>query len=126
MKKQWPEQKNKVKILLKERTKKLVQLSEKDKDVIRFLAKYKIMLIEDAKLIYNSEWYHRKRIKKLADEGYIKRYKFYYIELDKKGRNLLGLNGKEYIKNKSNEVYMERLKQISRIGTITIDSDVKF
>lgn len=104
----------------------MVQLSEDDEKVIKFLAEYKIMLVEDTKLIYRSEWYHRKRIKRLIDEGYIKKYKFYYIELDRKGRSLMGLTGKEYIKNKSNEVYMERLKQISKIGTITIDSNVKF
>ena len=106
--------------------KKLVQLSEDDERVIKFLAEYKIMLVEDTKLIYRSEWYHRKRIKRLIDEGYIKKYKFYYIELDRKGRSLIDLTGKEYIKNKSNDVYMERLKQISKIGTITIDSNVKF
>lgn len=104
----------------------MVQLSEDDEKVIKFLAEYKIMLVEDTKLIYHSEWYHRKRIKRLIDEGYIKKYKFYYIELDRKGRKLVGLTGKEYIKNKSNESYMERLKQISKIGTITIDSNVKF
>lgn len=104
----------------------MVQLSEDDEKVIRFLAEYKIMLVEDTKLIYRSEWYHRKRINRLIDEGYIKKYKFYYIELDRKGRSLINLTGKEYIKNKSNDVYMERLKQISKIGTITIDSNVKF
>lgn len=104
----------------------MVQLSEDDERVIRFLAEYKIMLVEDTKLIYRSEWYHRKRINRLIDEGYIKKYKFYYIELDRKGRSLIDLTGKGYIKNKSNEVYMERLKQISKIGTITIGSNVKF
>jgi len=34
LKKQWPEQKNKVKIFLKERTKKLVQLLKKDEERI--------------------------------------------------------------------------------------------
>lgn len=104
----------------------MVQLSEDDEKVIKFLYKYKIMLVEDTKLIYHSEWYHRKRIKKLIDAGFIKKYKFYYIELDRKGRSMLGSTGKDYIKNKANESYMERLKEISKIGTITIDSNVKF
>lgn len=104
----------------------MVQLSEDDEKIIKFLSKYKIMLVEDTKLIYHSEWYHRKRIKRLIDEGYIKKYKFYYIELDRKGRNVVGLTGKEYIKNKSNESYMERLKQVSKLGTMTIDSNIEF
>lgn len=104
----------------------MTKLSEEDERIIKFLAKYKIMLVEDTKLIYNSEWYHRKKIKRLIDEGYIKKYKFYYIELDRKGRNFIGLTGKEYIKNKSNEAYMERVKQISKLGTMTIDSQIEF
>ena len=106
--------------------KKLVQLSEDDEKVIKFLSKYKIMLVDDTKFIYRSEWYHRTRIKRLIDEGYLKKYKFYYIELDRKGRMHAGLTGKDYIKNKANDVYMDRLKQISKIGTMTIDSNVKF
>ncbi len=104
----------------------LQKLSQEDKEVIEYLAKYKIMLVEDTKLIYHSEWYHRKRIKRLIDEGYVKKYKFYYIELDKEGRKVTGTTGKDYIKNKNNEAYMERLKQISHLATITIDSDIEF
>lgn len=102
------------------------QLSEEDELLIKYLIEYKIMLVEDTKLIYHSEWYHRKRIKKLIDQGYLKKYKFYYIELDKKGRKLAGTTGKDYIKNKSNKSYMERLKQISNLATITINSKLVF
>lgn len=101
-------------------------LSKEDEFVIRYLAEYKIMLVEDTKLIYRSEWYHRKRIKRLIEEGYVKKYKFYYIELDKKGRKLIGATGRDYIKNKNNESYMERLKNISHLATMTIDSKIVF
>lgn len=101
------------------------QLSSEDEKIIRYLSEYKIMLVEDTKLIYNSEWYHRKKIKKLIEDGYIKKYKFYYIELDRKGRKYLGITGKDYIKNKSNESYMERLKNLSNIATITLNSNIK-
>lgn len=104
----------------------MIRLSRDDKKVIEFLSEYKIMQVEDTKLIYHSEWYHRKKIKKLVEEGYIKKYKFYYIELDKKGREYLNITGTNYIKNKSNGSYMERLKQISKIGTITINSKLRF
>lgn len=104
----------------------MFKISKEDEEVIKYLAKYKIMSVEDTKVIYNSKWYHRKRIKRLIEEGYIKKYKFYYIELDRKGRSLAGITGKDYIKNKSNSSFMERLKQISNIATITIDSNIKF
>ena len=102
------------------------KLSKEDITVINYLARYKIMLVEDTRYIYHSKWYYRKKIKRLIEDGYIKKYKFYYIELDKKGRKMIGLTGKDYIKNKSNESYMERLKQISKIGTITINSNIRF
>lgn len=104
----------------------MYKISKEDKEVIKYLSKYKIMSVEDTKIIYNSNWYHRKRINKLIEEGYIKKYKFYYIELDRKGRKLVGVTGKDYIKNKNNEAYMERLKQISNIATMTINSDIEF
>lgn len=103
----------------------MAQLSQEDVKVIKYLARYKIMLVEDTKLIYHSEWYHRKRVKRMIEEGYVKKYKFYYIELDKKGRKVAGTTGKDYIKNKNNEAYMERLKQISHLATMTIDSDIE-
>ena len=101
------------------------QLTLEDEKVIKYLAKYKIMLVEDTKLIYNSKWYHRKKVKRLIEEGFIKKYKFYYIELDRKGRKLVGKVGVDYIKNKNNVSYMERLKELSHLATISIDSNIK-
>ena len=100
------------------------KLSKEDEEVIKYLAKYKIMRIDDTKIIYKTEWYHRIRVKKLIEAGYVKKYKFYYIELDREGRKHLRLTGKDYIKNKSNNSYMERLKGLSKIATITINSNI--
>lgn len=104
----------------------MYKLSKQDVEVIEYLSKYRIMSIANTREIYNTNWYYRKRINKLIEEGYIKRYKYYYIELDRKGRKLLNNSGKEYIKNKANSSFMERLTQISDIGTLTINSNVKF
>lgn len=101
-------------------------LSLEDKILIEFLSKYRIMSMKDAKFIYKTDWYYRKRISKLVEREYIKKYKYYYIMLDKRGRKECNLIGKEYIKNKSNISYMDRLMIISNIATITIDSDIKF
>lgn len=101
------------------------KLTQEDEKVIKYLSKYKIMLVEDTKIIYKSEWYHRKRIKRLIEDGYVKKYKFYYIELDRNGRRFVGKVGKDYIKNKNNVSYMERLKELSHLATMTIDSNVE-
>lgn len=104
----------------------MYKVSKEDEKVIKYLSEYKIMSVEDTKLIYKSNWYHRNKVKKLIDEGYVKKYKFYYIELDRKGRKYANITGKEYIKNKGNSSFMERLKKISSIATITINSDIDF
>lgn len=52
------------------------KITQEDEKVIKYLSKYKIMLVEDTKLIYKSEWYHRKRIKRLIEEGYVKSINF--------------------------------------------------
>lgn len=101
-------------------------LNLEDKIVIEFLSKYRIMSIKDVKSIYKTEWYYRKRINKLVEKEYIKKYKYYYIMLGKKGRKACNLIGKEYIKNISNKAYMDRLKALSNIATITINSDIEF
>lgn len=100
-------------------------LKKEDLEVLKFLSKYKMLKVEDATLIYHTKRYYRDRINKLIDKGYVKRYKSYII-LDKNGRKVLGEVGQGYIKNIKNEAYMERLKAITSIATLSIDSTIKF
>lgn len=100
-------------------------LTKEDIDVLKFLERYKILKIEDASLIYKTKRYYRSRVNKLIGREYVKRYKE-YIMLDKKGRKVLGITGTGYIKNICNKSYMERLKHISNIATITINSSIEF
>lgn len=100
-------------------------LKNEDIEVLKFLSKFKMLKVEDASLIYKTKRYYRQRINKLIELKYIKKYKSYII-IDKNGRKLLGKVGSSYIKNMDNEAYMDRLKQISSIATITIDSEIDF
>lgn len=100
-------------------------LKKEDLEVLKFLSKYKILKVEDATLIYHTKRYYRDRVNKLISKGYVKRYKSYII-LDKNGRKVLGEVGQGYIKNIKNEAYMERLKAIASIATLSIDSNIKF
>lgn len=100
-------------------------LKKEDLEVLKFLSKYKMLKVEDATLIYHTKRYYRDRINKLIDKGYVKRYKSYII-LDKNGRKILGEVGQGYIKNIKNEAYMERLKAIASIASLSIDSSIKF
>lgn len=101
-------------------------LKLEDKILIDYLSKYRIMSIMDTKYFYKTDWYFRKRINKLVEKKYIKKYKYYYIVLDREGRKKCNLTGKEYIKNSSNTSYMNRLIVLSNIATISIDSDIIF
>ena len=84
-------------------------LSQEDMKILKFLSKYKMLKVEDARLIYKTKRYYRQRVNKLIQNEYVKRYKS-YIMIDKNGRKALGEVGSLYIKNIKNESYMERLK----------------
>lgn len=100
-------------------------LNNEDWKVLKFLSKYKMLKVEDASLIYNTKRYYRQRVNKLIEKEYVKRYKS-YITIDKQGRKVLDKVGSSYIKNMKNEAYMERLRHIASIATITINSNVQF
>ena len=100
-------------------------ISKEDFETLKFLSKYKMLKIEDACLIYRTKRYYRQRVNKLIDKGYVKGYKS-YIVLDKKGRKELNKIGFDYIKNIKNEAYMERLRKIASIATLSINSNIKF
>ena len=100
-------------------------INEEDIKVLKFLSKYKILKIEDASLIYKTKSYYRQRVNKLIANRYVKRYKSHII-LDKAGRKILNEVGSGYIKNISNEPYMERLRNIASVATLSIDSEIQF
>lgn len=99
-------------------------INKEDFEVLKFLSKYKMLKVEDARFIYKTKRYYRQRINKLIDKEYVKRYKT-YIMIDKKGRKELNKVGSNYIKNIKNEAYMERLRNIASIATLTLNSDIK-
>lgn len=100
-------------------------LNKEDIEVLKFISKYKMLKVEDASLIYKTKRYYRQRINRLILKDYIKRYKSYII-ISKNGRKFLNEVGSLYIKNMHNESFMERLKNIASIATISINSNINF
>lgn len=91
-----------------------------------FLGKYKLMIAADCKKIYKANDYHRKRLKVLEKERYIRRVKKLYIKLDDKGTKLVRKFGYDYsFKCRTNE-YIERMHQVAKIAGLTIDSNIEF
>ena len=103
-----------------------VRLTKKDTEVLMFLGKYKMMLGADCKWIYKTKDYHRKRLKVLEKERYIRRVNNLYIKLDDKGTKLVREFGYDYNNNCRKKVYIDRLNEVAKIASLTIDSSIDF
>lgn len=92
-----------------------------------FLGKYKMMKASDSRLIYGgSKDYHRKRLKVLEKEKYIRRVNRLYIKLDDKGTKMVKDFGYDYSFNCRKKSYIERLNEIARIAALSINSSIEF
>lgn len=80
----------------------------------------------DCKLIYCSKDYYRKRLKVLEKENYIRRVNRVYIKLDVKGTKLVKEFGYNYSFKCRDKSYIDRLKEISKIAALSINSNIEF
>ena len=103
-----------------------LRLSKNDIELLEFLKKCKIMLASESKRIYKSKGYHYKRLKVLEKERYIKRIDRYYIGLDIEGTKLLKNMGYDYNRICRRKDYQNRVKEIVKIATLTLDSNIEF
>lgn len=91
-----------------------------------FLGKYKMMLGADCKMIYKTKDYHRKRLKVLEKEKYIRRVNTLYIKLDDKGTKMVKEFGYDYSFTCRKKAYVDRLNEIARIAALTLNSNINF
>lgn len=91
-----------------------------------FLAKYKLMYGSDCKMVYNTKDYHRKRLKVLEQEKYIRRVNRLYIKLDVKGTKMVKDFGYDYSFNCRKKEYIDRLNEIAKVAALTINSNIEF
>lgn len=103
-----------------------IRLSQKDIEVLMFLGKYKMMLGIDCKRIYKVKDYHRKRLKVLEQENYIRRVNRFYIKLDTKGTKLVKQFGYDYNNICRNKEYKDRLNEIAKVAALTLNSNIEF
>lgn len=103
-----------------------LRLSLKDIELITFLGRYKQMKAIDCKKIYKSKEYYLKRLKVLEKERYIKRENRYYIKVDIEGRKLLNEFGYDNYNICRNKDYQERIKDVIKIATLTLGTDIEF
>ncbi len=84
------------------------------------------MRSSDCRMIYKAKDYHRKRLKVLEKEKYIRRINRLYIKLDDKGTRMVKDFGYDYSFYCRKKEYVDRLNEIARIATLTIDSSIDF
>ena len=101
-------------------------LQNRDIELLIFLGKYKIMLLDNSRYIYGTKTYQEKRIVALAKHNYIKRLKHRYITLGVKGKEYLLENNFEARNHCRNESNIERLNVISDIASCLIQDNLNF
>ena len=85
-----------------------------------------MMLGSDCKLIYKAKYYHWKRLKVLEREKYIRRVNKLYIKLDDRGTRMVKDFGYDYDFSCRKKEYIDRLNELARIASLTIDSSIDF
>lgn len=104
-----------------------INITERDFILLKFLNRFHIITTENAKILYNTNRYHKKRIQYLIDKKIIYRIKRNYLTLAAEGKRILESKNikckKSFCKKQS---YFERLKRISLIATLAYKYNYSF
>ena len=90
-------------------------INEDEISLIKFIAKYQYLNVNDAKYFFNSSRYYRNRIKDLIDKKFLRKIKWILV-LGKSGIQYVQALNFEYNKLNKNQQYIERLLRLSNIG----------
>lgn len=104
---------------------KSIKLLENDMKLLQYLARFKLMLANDAKIFYGSSYY-QKRLQELKNANYITRCYKSYIKLNPASIRFLEKQGIECQIPCRNREYIERLETISKIGISLFNTDLNF
>lgn len=83
--------------------------------LIKFIAKFQYLAVNNAEYFFSTEKYYRKRITRLVERKYLKRIKTKLV-LDKLGIEYCKLFNVEYTPLNRNKKYLPRLLYISNLG----------
>ena len=89
--------------------------SSEEISLIKFIAKYQYLAVNDAKYFFSTVKYFRKRITRLVEQRYLKRNKLMLV-LDEIGIEYAKEKGYEYNPVNRNQKYLSRLLYISNFG----------
>ena len=96
--------------------------NDEEISLIKFIAKFQYLAVNDAKYFFSSRSYYRSRIKSLIDKRYIKKLKSYLV-LDEIGIEYVKMLNFEYSALNRNKKYVPRLVYISHLGAFYHNSN---
>lgn len=96
--------------------------SNEEIDLIKFIAKYQYLSVNDTKYFFSSGSYYKKRITKLIQEGFLKRTKLKLV-LGKLGIEYVKLLNCKYTRLNRNTKYIERLMYIGHLAAFYHNCD---
>lgn len=96
--------------------------SNEEIELIKFIAKYQYLKVNNSKCFFSSSNYYRKRITKLISKRYLKRVKTSLV-LDELGIEYARLFNFEYNKRNRNVKYLPRLMYLSDLAAFYHNSN---
>lgn len=96
--------------------------SDEEINLIKFIAKYQYLSVNDTKYFFSSGLYFKKRITKLIQKGFLKRTRLKLV-LGKLGIEYVKLLNCEYTRLNRNTRYVERLMYISHLAAFYHNCD---
>lgn len=89
--------------------------NEEEISLIKFIAKFQYLNVNDSKYFFNSKKYYKKRITNLVEKKYLRRLRLNLV-LDELGIEYVKLFNFTYLALNRNKKYLSRLLYISNLG----------
>lgn len=96
------------------------------KDIILFVYKFKIVLSTNLKYLLGNKKYYQVIVKRLVDNGYLRRYKTKYLMLGQAGKKYIKNLGYTYLKSSYKKDYIKRITTASYVASIFAGNNIEF
>lgn len=97
--------------------------NDEEKELLKFIARYQYININDVQYFFSSKSYYKKRITHFVSNKFLKRIKLNLV-LDKVGMEYLELFGIKHNKLNRSQKYFPRLKYLSNFGAFYHNCDI--
>lgn len=101
-------------------------MKDYEKDIILFVYKFKIVLSTNLKYLLGNKKYYQVIVKRLVDNGYLRRYKTKYLMLGQAGKKYIKNLGYTYLKSSYKKDYIKRITTASYVASIFAGNNIEF